>query len=170
MTKHLILNYPKKEQNGALTKLLPNYFTGHLGGGGQRTNFDLHRQGIKEVDELATWIRSTLPEVASHFARLKGGEKCNFNVEGLNITHMWGVLYDKGEGVDPHNHFPFALSCVYYIRTPKGCSPLTLDNIKIKIRAGQCVFFLGSSWHSVARAAVKGRCVISTNILYHQNN
>ena len=168
MTQPLILNYPKKRQNGALTKLLPNYFTGHLGGGGQRTNFDLHKQGIKEVDELVTWIQSTLPQEGAHFARLKKGEKCNFNVEGFNITHMWGIRYNKGDSVYSHNHFPFTVSLGYYVYTPKGCSPLKINNRKINVKAGQCIFFLGSSWHSIDPEPVGGRCLIAANILYHQ--
>ena len=53
MIKPLILNYPP---NKRWHKVLPPLFINRLGGGkgrgGQRTAFDLHTRGIKEVDEL----------------------------------------------------------------------------------------------------------------------
>ena len=171
--KPLILNYPIDRQydlNAALNKLLPAHFFGRLGGGseqgGRRTDFNLHKQGIKEVDELVTWINSVLPDVGAYYARLRSGEKCGFNANGFNITNMWGIRYDKGDCVRPHNHFPFTLSLGYYICTPKGCSPLKVKNTKINIHAGQCIFFLGSSWHSIAPEPIGGRCLIAANVLY----
>ena len=171
--KPLILNYPIDRQydlNAALNKLLPAHFFGRLGGGseqgGRRTDFNLHKQGIKEVDELVTWINSVLPDVGAYYARLRSGEKCGFNANGFKITNMWGIRYDKGDCVRPHNHFPFTLSLGYYICTPKGCSPLKVKNTKIKIHAGQCIFFPGSNWHSVAPEPVGGRCLIAANVLY----
>ena len=173
MMKPLIFEYPIDRQatlNKTLNKLLPNYFIGKLGGGkskgGRRTNFNLHTQGIKEVDELVVWIQSKLPEVAAYFAKLNPGEYCGFNKEGFKITNMWGIRYAKGACVRPHNHFPFTLSLGYYIYTPKGCSPLMIENKKIKVKAGQCIFFLGSNWHGIDPDPVGGRCLIAANILY----
>jgi len=167
MIKPLILNYPINKQ---LHKVLTPLFINRLGAGkergGQRTPFDLHTRGIKEVDELTAWIRSMMPRVAAHFAGLKKEERCSFVIEALEITHMWGVIYDKGDCVYPHNHFPFALSFGYYVHTPKGCSPLKIDNKKIKMQAGQCIFFLGSTWHGVEPEPIGGRCMIAGNILY----
>ena len=171
--KPLILNYPIDRQynlNQALKQLLPAYFSTRLGGGkhsgGHRTDFDLHKKGIKEVSELITWINSVLPEVAAYYARLRKHEYCGFNANGFKITHMWGIRYDKGDCVCSHNHFPYTLSLGYYIYTPKGCSPLKVNNKKINIKAGQCIFFLGSSWHSIEPDPVGGRCLIAANILY----
>ena len=142
MIKPIVFNYPIEHQydlNIKLHKLLLAHSTERLGGfkkkgkrlqGGRRTPWDLHRRGIKEFDELAGWIKSILPRVASHFARLKKGEKCSFVVEALEITHMWGVIYDKGDSVYPHNHFPFSVSFGYYVHTPKGCSALKIENKK----------------------------------------
>jgi len=171
MIKPLILKYPvNKQLHKVLTPLLINRLgagkTTTSNKGGRRTPFDLHTRRIKEIDELAAWVRSMMPRVAAHFAGLKKGEICSFLVEALEITHMWGVLYEKGDDVYPHNHFPFAVSFGYYIRTPKGCSPLKIENKKIKMQAGQCIFFLGSSWHNVLPEPVGGRCMIAGNILY----
>ena len=153
-----------------MDKILSAQFTGRLGGGsksgGLRTDFNLHKQGIKEVDELVAWIQSKLPEVATYFARLNPGEYCGFNEHGFKITTMWGIRYNKGDCVRSHNHFPFTLSLGYYIHTPKGCSSLIIENKKIKIKAGQCIFFLGSSWHGIDPDPVGGRCVIAANVLY----
>ena len=171
--KPLILNYPIDRQynlNQALKQLLPAYFSTRLGGGkhsgGHRTDFDLHKKGIKEVGELITWINSVLPEVAAYYARLRKHEYCGFNANGFKITHMWGIRYNKGDCVTPHNHFPLSLSMGYYIRTPKGCSPLKIEGKKIKVRAGQCIFFLGSDWHSIDPEPIGGRTLIAANILY----
>ena len=171
--KPFILKYPSERQailNKALSTLLPTYFVGRLGGGnqqgGERTAFNLHNRGIQEVDELVEWIKSKLPEVAAYFAKLNPGEHCGFNKYGFHITNMWGIRYDKGDCVCSHNHFPYTLSLGYYIYTPKGCSPLKVNNKKINVKAGQCIFFLGSSWHSTKPEPVGGRCLIAANILY----
>lgn len=167
MIKPLILNYPPHKR---WKKVLTPLFITRLGGGkspgGRRTPFDLQTRGIKEVDELAAWIRFKTAQVAGHFAGLKKGERCSFVIEALRITHMWGVLYKKGDAVYPHNHFPFSLSFGYYIHTPKGCSPLKINNKKIKVQAGDCIFFPGSSWHGVDPDPVGGRFMIAGNILY----
>ena len=44
---------------------------------------------------------------------------------------MWGILYNKGDCVRPHNHFPLTLSLSYYIKAPKGCSPLVIEKKKL---------------------------------------
>lgn len=171
--KPFIIEYPTDQKdtlNKALNKLLPNYFVGRLGGGthqgGSRTGFNLHNEGIKEVDELVAWIKSKLPEVAAYFAKLNPGEHCGFNKYGFNITNMWGIRYNKGDCVRCHNHFPLTLTLGYYIKTPKGCAQLTVENKKIKVRAGDCIFFLGSNWHGTKPEPVGGRCLIAANILY----
>ena len=171
--KPFIIKYPKDQQgslNEALSHLLPRYFVGRLGGGnqpgGRRTAFNLHNRGIQEVDQLVEWIKSKLPEVAAYFAKLNPGEHCGFNKYGFNITNMWGICYDKGDCVRFHNHFPLTLSLGYYIHTPKGCAPLTIENKKIKVKAGDCIFFLGSNWHGTKPEPVGGRCLIAANVLY----
>jgi hypothetical protein len=171
--KPLVIEYPMskcKDLNKALYNLLPNYFVNRLGGGeypgGHRTNFNLHKQGIQEVNQLVEWIKSKLPEVAAYFAKLNPGEHCGFNEYGFQITNMWGILYNKGDCVRPHNHFPLTLSLSYYIKAPKGCSPLVIEKKKLKVKAGQCVFFLGSDWHGTKPEPVGGRCLIAANILY----
>jgi len=170
MIKPLILNYPiNKQWQKVLTPLFITRLGGGKGRGGQRTDFDLHTRGIKEVDELTTWIKFKMAQVAAHFAGIKKGERCSFIIEALQITHMWGVLYEKGDAVYPHNHFPFSLSFGYYIHTPPGCSPLKIENKKIKVKAGDCIFFPGSSWHQVDPDPVGGRFMIAGNILYGNN-
>ena len=79
---------------------------------------------------------------------------------------MWGIRYNKGDCVRCHNHFPLTLTLGYYINTPKGCSQLTVENKKIKVKTGDCIFFLGSNWHGTKPEPVGGRCLIAANVLY----
>ena len=171
--KPLVINYPTERQynlNMALDNLLPTYFKERLGGGpkqgGWRTDFNLHEQHVMALDELVSWIESILPKVGAYFSRAKEEESCNFNPDAFKITHMWGIRYNKGDCVTPHNHFPLTLSMAYYILTPKGCSPIKIEGKKIKVRAGQCVFFLGSDWHSIDPEPIGGRTLIAANIGY----
>ena len=99
--KPLILNYPRDRRddlNVALKHLLPIHFSTRLGGGkhsgGHRTDFDLHKKGIKEVGELITWINSILPQVAAYYARLKKEEECGFNAKGFKnrINYLRSIM------------------------------------------------------------------------------
>ena len=102
--------------------------------GGFRTGYHLETEQIEEVDILLTWIRDSLPGMSKKFASDKPEEFYGFNINGFEIAECWGVLYNKGESVVSHNHFPYTLSFVYYVNTPEGYSPLTLAEKEIKIK------------------------------------
>ena len=133
---------------------------------GRRTHWNFHKQNIQEVDILISWIKDVLPEVSKKFASDEDEEDYGFDINGFEISECWGAHYNKGEGLVRHNHFPSIISFVYYVRTPKGFSPLIVDDINIDVREGQCVFFLGSQYHSVEPNKCKGRCIIAGNISY----
>ena len=134
--------------------------------GGYRTGYHLETEQIKEVDMLLTWIRDSLPEMSKKFASDKSEEYYGYNINAFEIIECWGVLYNKGESVVSHTHFPYTLSFVYYVNTPEGYSPLTLSGHEIDIKEGQCIFFHPHLYHSVSPTQSNGRCVISGNILY----
>ena len=134
--------------------------------GGFRTGYHLETEQIKEVDMLLTWIRDSLPGISKKFASDKPEENYGFNINAFEIVECWGVLYNKGESVVSHTHFPYTLSFVYYVKTPEGYSPLTLAEKEIKIKEGQCIFFHPHLYHSVNPNQSNGRCVITGNILY----
>ena len=146
--------------------------------GARRTDWNLHEQKIKEIDELTSWIQQMLPEVSKKFAGKEdvlienerkyggGGGMCGYNVNSFEIAECWGIHYNKSESVVEHNHFPYALSFVYYVRTPKGTGPIIIENETCDVKEGHCVFFLATQYHGVGSNKCDGRCAIVGNILY----
>ena len=134
---------------------------------GRKTGWDLHKQNIKEVNTLLAWIKGILPEISIKFADPQGSEKYyNFNRNAFEIRDCWGTHYNKGESLVKHNHFPYTLSFVYYVKTPKGFSPLLIEEESIDVKEGQCIFFLAHQFHSVPANNCDGRCIIAGNIFY----
>ena len=139
-----------------------------------RTNWNLHRENIKEVNTLVTWVENLLPQVSFRIAK---GEDAKFDIKtisddlGFNpftfkIHQCWGILYKKGKGVIEHSHFPYPLAFVYYVKTPSGCSPTIFEGKTIRPKEGELLLFEGYHLHRVPRARVNGRCIISGLILY----
>ena len=130
--------------------------------------------------ELIYWITHILPNVSKHFAikpkdlpphllgdvTLIENEVCGYNVNAFEIAECWGAHYNRNGSVIEHNHFPYTLSFVYYVKTPKGSSPIIIENETHDIKEGQCVFFLATQYHSVTENNCDGRCAIIGNILY----
>ena len=139
--------------------------------GAHRTaEFNLHKQNFKEIDELTSWIKYILPDVSKKFAAKTEEEEIgfNFNVNSFEIAECWGIHYGVRESVIEHNHFPFALSFIYYVRTPKGSAPIMIEGESHNVKEGQCIFFLASQYHSVDPNGCNGRCAIVGNILYKE--
>ena len=107
-----------------------------------------------------------MPDVSKKFATKTEETSYGYNVNSFEIAECWGAHYNKGESLMEHCHFPYALSFVYYVRTPKGFAPIIIENETYDIKEGQCVFFLASQYHSVGPNDCDGRCVIVGNILY----
>ena len=175
-------NYPDAETlNPKLYKALPIWESKPVVGGGRKSNLDIHRQGIEEVDTILKWIGSLVPLVSHKYSNPSniefdyrdylppsdhGGGKYNFNIDAFNLSQCWSVLYNKGDGVEKHNHFPYALSFCYYVSMPDGSSPLILEDEVIHPKEGEVIFFLGSAYHSVPSCDVDGRCAMVGNIRY----
>ena len=134
--------------------------------GNRRTGFVLHEQNIEEIDILISWIKDILPEVSKNFATRTGETEVGYNVNLFEISECWGVHYNKGESLIEHNHFPYTLSFVYYVRTPKGTASIIIENETQEIKEGQCIFFLATQYHSVGLNNCDDRCAIVGNILY----
>ena len=181
MTTHIKYTYSDKEFNQRLYKTLPVWDSKPVVGGGMKSNLDIHRKGIEEVDIILRWIGSLIPEVSHMFScpsDIKyeyndyiplsdhGGGKYNFNIDSFKLVHCWSVLYNKGDGVEKHNHYPYSLSFCYYVNVPEGSSPLILEDNVIDVKEGEVIFFLGSAYHSVPSCDVDGRCVLVGNVLY----
>ena len=143
-------------------------------GGGKRTDFQFasnNKIGSKELKILSDWIYEILPQIVFLVAQGHSDSDYDPKLLGFDPTEFviyesWGVHYDKGEGVLFHNHFPYNLSYVYYVRTPEGSSNLILDNEEMFLKEGQIIFFLAHEFHCVEPGDVDGRCCIAGNILY----
>ena len=141
--------------------------------GGEATEFDFHLQNFKEVDELTSWIKYILPDVTRNFGGEKGippvegfDHTYGYSLQSFNIVECWGAHYNLGKSIIEHNHFPFTLSFIYYVRTPKGSAPIMIEGEPHNVKEGQCIFFLASQYHSVGPNDCDGRCAIVGNILY----
>ena len=133
---------------------------------GRQTNWNFHRQNIKEVDILITWIKKVLPEISTRFASEELNDGYGFDINAFEIAECWGAHYNRGESLVKHNHFPYIISFVYYVRTPKGFSTIKIQDDDIDVKEGQCVFFLAHQYHSVQPNNCDDRCIIAGNILY----
>ncbi len=174
--------YPEAlEFNPKLYKALPVWNSKPVVGGGLKSNLDLHKQGIEEVNTILRWIGSLIPVVSHNFSCPSddefdymdylptsdyGGGKYNFNIDAFKLVHCWSVLYNEGDGVEKHNHYPYALSFVYYVNVPDGSSPLIIDDELVNVKEGEVIFFLGSTYHSVPSNHINGRCALVGNVMY----
>tara|TARA_B100000287_G_C20234673_1_gene623611 strand:+ start:68 stop:619 length:552 start_codon:yes stop_codon:yes gene_type:complete len=135
--------------------------------GAKITGFNLHELGIKEINYFLTWIRNILPIVSGRFSSKKEDETSfGFDVNGFKIEECWGIHYNGNESLIEHNHFPYILSFVYYVKTPKGSAPIMFGTDRYEVKEGECVFFLASQYHSVLPNESEGRCAIVGNISY----
>ena len=120
-------------------------------GGGKKTDWRLHKKGIKDIDILLYWINACIPEAAF---QISGGESNNnygaaiFDKKGFQIHQCWGICYDKGQYVTKHNHFPYALSFNYCVSAPEDSSPFILEGEEIEPVPGRIVFFNSSKNHN----------------------
>ena len=135
--------------------------------GGRRTKMTLHAENIREVDLLINWIQNLLPQVSTKFASREEEKFYLYDSNAFKIVDCWGLTYNKGESLMEHCHFPMTLSFTYMVRSPFGSSPLLIENKPVKLKEGECVFFLSSDYHSVKSNKCDGRCTIVGNVLYY---
>ena len=170
MTIYPSWEYPNLEINKSLYDLVETNLVDKIKGLGRRTGFKLHED--EGVSSLITWIESLVPEAAYYFAN---GERqtteqdayeCGFNNKAFKIRESWGVIYNEGEGVVEHNHFPYPISFVYSVAMPDESSPLILDKEEIFVPEGWVIFFMGHLFHGINPTKSDGRCIIAGNISY----
>ena len=163
---------PDENINSDLYDLIREEGAYRIKGNGFRTSFTFgdEKRDNESLNEFLIWIESSIKYAAFFFAHGEDKEYdsdlLGFNPSSFNINECWGVLYNKGEGVIRHNHFPYAMSFVYYVRMPEGSSPLILDGEEILLPEGRVIFFLGHQFHSVPPSSADGRCIIAGNISY----
>ena len=135
-------------------------------GGGSITSTLFHEKGIKEVDFIIDWIKNLTPKMAFNFSQ--GGDdsggSINFNENAFKIQELWGMIYNKGEGVVKHNHFPWCMSFCYFVNAPKNCVPFILEGKRIKPIEGRLIVFPSFLYHWAPPSKCDGRCLIAGNI------
>tara|TARA_B100000287_G_C20558968_1_gene751647 strand:- start:624 stop:1169 length:546 start_codon:yes stop_codon:yes gene_type:complete len=84
----------------------------------------------------------------------------------LFFSNLWFANYKKGEYTTSHNHLPFAFSFVYFIRCPKGSSPMvfTTSGKRVKAEEGKVIIFPGNVFHHVPKTRCDGRVIMAGNI------
>ena len=79
----------------------------------------------------------------------------------------WGASYTKGQYTDEHAHWPCLYSWCYYVKAPKGSSPLifTEGNIEFEPTEGDLIIFSSLVNHKVPRCECEEpRVMIAGNI------
>ena len=178
-----IVDYPNaSELNPILHQLIEDEPKDFIKGGGNRTGWTFGLDN-KEVDVLMRWVDELIPTIAHNFSRVIGGKddtgeygskkymyhgggELGYDPQAFKIIESWGIIYDKGQGVEPHNHYPYALSFSYYVNMPEGSSPLVFEHDKVEMKEGQIIFFQGHVYHMVPPSDVSGRSVLAGNIAY----
>ena len=83
------------------------------------------------------------------------------------VDNSWIARYREKEFAVSHNHYPCSYSFVYFVKCPKGSSPLIFPTSgkKIKAEEGKVVIFPGNLWHSVPQNKCEDRIVLAGNVL-----
>ena len=84
----------------------------------------------------------------------------------LSVADCWVASYNKGEFTQFHDHILSPYVFVYFVKCPKGSSPLLVGDRKERIKAeeGKIVIFPGSLVHGVQKNKCDGRIVVAGNI------
>ena len=85
----------------------------------------------------------------------------------FKIYNSWLANYSKGQYTVSHDHVPSSFSFVYFVKSPKGSSPLVFTNSGTKINPdeGKVVIFPGNMLHQVPKNKCDGRMTLAGNIL-----
>ena len=110
---------------------------------------DIKRKAISSIGE---WI----------VGLMESRHGCKYNLSGC-----WISDYNKGEEAKTHSHIPYSYSFVYFVRCPKGSSPLVLTTSgrRIKAEEGNLIIKPGYVWHHVPKNGCDGRITLAGNLL-----
>ena len=96
--------------------------------------------------------------------------KAKHNFKGLatlRFVDTWYARYDKNDHTLEHDHNLSWLSFVYFVKCPRGSSPLifTTSRKKVKAEEGKVVIFPSWIRHSVPKNRCEDRVVVAGNII-----
>ena len=84
----------------------------------------------------------------------------------FQVAACWGAKYGKGDYTISHEHFPDTFAFVYFLKSPRGSSPLVFSTsgTKIKAEEGKVVIFPSNMYHYVPKNNCEGRITLAGNI------
>ena len=90
----------------------------------------------------------------------------------LYVDTSWLAWYQREDCAISHDHHPSVYSFVYFLKCPKGSSPLifTTSGKKIKAEEGKVVIFPGNLLHHVPKNKCYDRIVLAGNIFASKND
>tara|TARA_B100000686_G_C16592633_1_gene864250 strand:+ start:107 stop:622 length:516 start_codon:yes stop_codon:yes gene_type:complete len=90
----------------------------------------------------------------------------------FQVSACWGAKYGKGDYTISHHHYPATFAFVYFLKSPRGSSPLvfTYSGKRIKAEDGKVVIFPGNIFHHVPKNNCEGRLVLAGNLLQFTND
>ena len=155
-------------KNNILSWLDTQEFHTTAGGSAYKTNdyIDIH---IPEIKKLFDWIENNTNDIANKFATFTSSlynSESRQHTKNFKVDTYWGLTYPINSWIEPHNHFPHALSFTYYVNVPQESAPLIINDQKHWIKEGQLVIFPSLFTHWVPPAIVNGRTSISGDIVY----
>ena len=88
---------------------------------------------------------------------------------GLKVDHFWISVYGKDDFTTSHEHYPALWSFVYFIKCPKGSSPLvfTTSGKRVKAEEGKVVIFPANMFHHVLKNKCDDRIVLAGNVFWY---
>ena len=138
-----------------------------------RDNFDFSRSrynadgNASNVKALQTPQQTFSPSiklitdlVVRNLVKVEGKGKTWF------IEDCWVSLYNKGDYTISHSHNPAYWSFVYFVKSPRGSSPLVFSTSgkRIKAEEGKIVIFPGCLKHEVPKNKCCDRIVLAGNV------
>ena len=129
---------------------------------GDTALFSSARTTSKNIDLVSSWVQSL---IYKHYPYLND----SYHNDQLPEPHTWPkwfVRYRVGDETKPHNHFPGLLSWVYFVKCPRGSSPLvfTTSGKRIKAQEGKVVIFPSLINHHVPKNRCEGRVALAGNV------
>ena len=84
----------------------------------------------------------------------------------LEVDNGWLAWYRDKEFAVKHHHHPIAYAFVYFVKCPKGSSPLIFSTSgkRIKAEEGKVVVFPASLYHHVPKNKCNDRVVLAGNV------
>jgi len=138
--------------------------------------------GLGDVQESKTFVKASMSDwqLHTHNSIVKklcdkvldiilesSGRKNSTKPPKFYIRKCWGAVYGKGDWTQEHNHAGSVYGWCYYIRMPKGTSPLVFPEADLSIhpKEGELIVFPGIVKHSVPPCECEEkRIMIASNV------